>query len=126
MGARLDKQVQATEARLRQAEQETLPSPAALPEFAKQQPEFAKQQTIPGSEEGAAPSSAETTAAGERQAQLRAIASDLIYWKGGLKVLRQARLPKWRGCFQWQIEARIEALQTAFATLHAEAANGRG
>ena len=63
-----------------------------------------------------------STLADERQAQLRAIASDLLYWKGGLKVLKQARLPKWRGSFQWQIEARIEALQTAYARLHAEAA----
>ena len=51
--------------------------------------------------------------AGERQAQLRAIASDLLYWEGSLKVLRQAQLPKWRSSFQWQIEAKIEALQTA-------------
>jgi hypothetical protein len=60
----------------------------------------------------------------ERQAQLRAIASDLLYWKGGLKVLRQAQLPKWRGSFQWQIEAQIEALQTEYAKLHAEACVG--
>jgi hypothetical protein len=64
--------------------------------------------------------------AAERQAQLRAIASDLLYWKGGLKVLKQARLPKWRGCFHWQIEAMIEALQTEYATLRAEVANEGG
>ena len=58
----------------------------------------------------------------ERQEQLRTIASDLTYWKGGLKVLRMAQLPKWRGYFKWQIEARIEALQTEYATLRAESA----
>ena len=68
----------------------------------------------------------ESTAAGERQAQLRAIASDLLYWIGGLKVLRQAQLPKWRGSFQWQIEAKIEALQIAYARLRTEAANEGG
>jgi hypothetical protein len=64
----------------------------------------------------------EMEAAGERHAQLRAIASDLLYWKGGLKVLRQAQLPKWRGSFQWQIEAQIEALQAAYVRLRAECA----
>ena len=64
----------------------------------------------------------EGTEVDERQAQLRALASDLIYWKGGLKVLRQAQLPKWRGTFKWQIEAKIEALQAAYASLCAEAA----
>ena len=73
---------------------------------------FAKQPAAPAS----------SGEAGERQAQLRAIASGLLSWKGGLKVLRQAPLPKWRGCFQWQIEAKIEALQTAYARLRAEAA----
>ena len=62
----------------------------------------------------------------ERQEHLRAIASDLLYWKGGLKVLRQAQLPKWRGYFKWQIEAKIEALQTAYAKLRAEAAKPEG
>ena len=66
------------------------------------------------------------TAADERQAQLRAIASDLLYWKGGLKVLRQAQLPKWRGFFKWQIEARIEALQAEYAKLQAESAKPDG
>ena len=46
----------------------------------------------------------------------------LLSWKGGLKVLLQARLPKWRGLFKWQIEAKIEALQAEYAKLHAEAA----
>ena len=55
------------------------------------------------------------TAAGERQAQLRVIASDLLYWKGRLRVLRQAQLPKWRGSFQWQIEAKIEVVQAGYA-----------
>jgi hypothetical protein len=55
-----------------------------------------------------------------------AIASDLLYWKGGLKVLRQAQLPKWRGSFQWQIEAKIEALQAEYARLHAEVAKPDG
>jgi hypothetical protein len=50
----------------------------------------------------------------------------LLYWKGGLNVLRQAQLPKWRGHFQWQIEAKIEALQTAYARLRAEDANEGG
>ena len=57
---------------------------------------------------------------------MRALASDLLYWKGGLKVLRQAQLPKWRGCFQWQIEAKIEALQAEYARLRAEAAKPDG
>ena len=69
---------------------------------------------------------AESTEADERQAQLHAIASDLLYWKGGLKVLRQAQLPKWRGSFQWQIEAKIEALQAEYATLRAEVARPDG
>jgi hypothetical protein len=37
-------------------------------------------------------------------------------------VRRQAELPKWRGSFQWQIEAKIEALQAEYARLRAEAA----
>ncbi|HLY30460.1 MAG TPA: hypothetical protein VKQ36_05500 [Ktedonobacterales bacterium] len=73
-------------------------------------------------EGGTASPPAERTTADERQSQLCAIASDLLYWKGGLKVLKQARLPKWRGSFQWQIEAKIEALQTEYARLRAEAA----
>jgi hypothetical protein len=77
-------------------------------------------------EEGEAQPLADGNEAGERQAQSTAIASDLLYWKGGLEVLRQARLPKWRGCFQWQIEAKIEALQAAYATLRAEAAKEGG
>ena len=60
------------------------------------------------------------------QAQLRTIASGLLYWKGGLKVLRQAQLPRWRGSFQWQIEAQIEVLQAAYVTLHTEAAKPEG
>ncbi len=47
-------------------------------------------------------------------------------WKGGLKVLRQAQLPTWRGYFKWQIEAKIEALQTEYATLRAEDAKPDG
>ena len=62
----------------------------------------------------------------ERQEQLRTIASELMYWKGGLKVLRQAQLPKGWGYFKWQIEAKIEALQAAYARLRAEAAKERG
>ena len=50
----------------------------------------------------------------------------LTLLEGGLKVLKQARLPKWRGCFQWQIEAQIEALQTAYARLHTEVAKPDG
>lgn len=119
---RLYKQVKAAEERLRQAEQETAPFPDALPECAKLQPECAKQQVTLSSHEGTAPSSAEITAADERQAQLRAITSELLYWKGGLKVLRQAQLPKWQGSFKWQIEAKIEALQTAYARLRVERA----
>ena len=41
-------------------------------------------------------------------------------------MLKQARLPKWRGCFQWQIEAKIEALQAAYARVRAEVAKERG
>ena len=62
----------------------------------------------------------------ERQERLRTIASELLYWKGGLKVLKQAQLPKWRGCFKWQIEAKIEALQQEYATLSAECAKPDG
>ena len=41
-------------------------------------------------------------------------------------MLKQAHLPKWRGCFQWQIEAKIEAFQAEYAKLRAEAAKERG
>ena len=41
-------------------------------------------------------------------------------------LLRQAQLPKWRGSFQWQIEAKIEALQAEYARLRAEAAKPDG
>ena len=75
---------------------------------------------------GAVPPTAEVATADERQEQLRAIAGDLIYWKDGLKVLRQAQLPKWRGYFKWQIEAKIEALQAEYATLRAESAKPDG
>ena len=68
----------------------------------------------------------EHTKAGERQAQLGTIASDLLYWKDGLKVLRMAQLPKWRGHFKWQIEAKIEALQVEYARLRAEGAKEGG
>jgi hypothetical protein len=54
------------------------------------------------------------------------LASDLLSWKGGLKVLRQAQLPKWRGFFKWQIEAKVEALQIEYATLRAECAKPDG
>jgi hypothetical protein len=50
----------------------------------------------------------------------------VVHWKGGLKVLRQAQFPKWRGFFQWQIEAKIEALQAAYAKLRAECARPDG
>ena len=43
-----------------------------------------------------------------------------------LKVLRPAQLPKWRGSFTWQIEAKIEALQAAYAKLRAECAKPDG
>ena len=49
-----------------------------------------------------------------------------LNWKGRLKVLRQAQLPTWRGYFKWQIEARIEALQTAYARLRAACAKPDG
>ena len=74
------------------------------------------------SEEGEVQPLAEGNETGERQAQLHTIASDLLYWKGGLKVLRQAPLPKWRGSFRWQIEAKTEALQAVYARLRTEAA----
>ena len=62
----------------------------------------------------------------ERQERLSVIASDLLYWKGGLKVLRQAQLPKWRGSFKWQIEAKIESLQQAYAKARAACAKPGG
>jgi hypothetical protein len=37
-----------------------------------------------------------------------------------------AHLPKWRGCFQWQIEAQIEVLQAEDARLRAETAKPEG
>ena len=98
---------------------DTRPSPAAPPEYAKQ-------AVVHSSDESVVQSPAEGTTAGELQAQLRAVSSDLLYWKGGLKVLRQTRLPKWRGLFKWQIEAKIEALQTEYAKLRTEAANKGG
>jgi hypothetical protein len=109
----------AAEARLLQAEQDTPPTQSSPSEFAKQ-------RATPASEEETALPTAEVPATDERQAQLRAIASDLLYWKGGLKVLRQARLPKWRGCFQWQIEAKVEALQAEYTRLRAESATPDG
>ena len=68
----------------------------------------------------------ETAAADERQAQLLILAGNLPGWKGGFKALRQAQLPRWRGSFQWQIEAKIAALQAAYARLHAEVATPDG
>jgi hypothetical protein len=124
--ARLYKQVQAAEERLRQAEQDTPPSPAAPPECAKHPPACAKPQAAPASEEDTAPALADVKEAGERQERLRDVASELLYWKSGLKVIRQAQLPKWRGSFKWQIEAKIEALQAEYATLRAECAKPDG
>ena len=110
-----------------QAEQETSPSQTSPPETANsaecaRTPEYARQKEGQDNTGEAARPAVEDTAANERQAQLRAIASDLLYWKGGLKVLRQAQLPKWRGSFQRQIVAKIVALQAAYATLRAEIA----
>ena len=68
----------------------------------------------------------ECVATDERQAQFRTIASELLSWKGGLKVLRQAQLPTWRGSFKWQIEAKIETLQAAYARVRAECAKPDG
>ena len=124
--ARLYRQVQAAEARLRQAEQDTPPSQSSPSEFAKQQPQTANQHEAPSSHEGTAPPATEHHETDERQAQLRTITTDLLYWKGGLKVLRQAQLPKWRGYFKWQIEAQIEALQAEVARLRAEVAKEGG
>jgi hypothetical protein len=124
--ARLYKQVRAAEERLRQAEQDTPPSQTSPPEFAKQQPEYAKQHAGQTDRGETAQPVAEPTEADERQAQLRAIASDLLYWKGGLKVLRQAQLPKWRGYFKSQIEEQIVSLQTEYARLRAEVAKPDG
>jgi hypothetical protein len=124
--ARLYRQVQAAEERLRQAEQNA-PLPQTSPsECAKQQPEYAKQQAGQADRGETALSPAKTSEADEQQAQLRTIASDIIYWKGGLKVLRQAQLPKWRGSFKWPIEARIEALQAAYARVRAACAKPDG
>lgn len=80
--------------------------------------EYAKQKEAQADMGEAARPLAETATTDERKAKLREIASDLLYWKVGLKVLRQAQLPKWRGSFTWQ----IEALQTAHARLRAETA----
>ena len=123
--------MQAAEHRFRQAEQETSPSQTSPSECANsaecaRTPECAKQKAAQANTGEAARQAAEATGADERQAQLRAIASDLLSWKGGLKVLRQARLPKWRGSFQWQIEAKIEALRAAYARLQAGIANEGG
>jgi hypothetical protein len=113
--ARLYRQVQAAEERLRQAEQDTEPASTEPSEYAKQQEESANAG-------GTVMTLVESLQTDERQEQLRTIASDLLYWKSGLKVLRQAQLPKWRGSFKWQIEAKIEALQQEYATLRAECA----
>ena len=113
------KQVQAAEERLRQAKQDASPSP-------EKPPEDAKQAEVQSSKGDASLPLAEFTEADERQEHLRAIAGNLIYWKGGLNVLRQAELPKWRGCFTWQIEAKIEALQTEYGQLRVEAAKPDG
>jgi hypothetical protein len=97
-----------------------------IPECAKQPPETANQQAASASPKDAVQPVVEMTETDKRQAQLRAIASDLLYWKDGLKVLRQAKLPKWRGSFKWQSEAQIEALQAAYARLRAECAKPDG
>jgi hypothetical protein len=117
--ARLYKQVRAAEERLRHAEQDASPSPTKPPENAK--PREAQAHTG-----GTHTPPAEGTTADERQEQLWAIARDLIYWREGLKVLQQACLPKWRGYFKWQIEAKIELLQTEYAKLRAECAKPDG
>ena len=111
--ARLYKQVQAAEERLRYAEQ-------AAPSSPSEPSEDIWQANAKANGRGKVPPTAEVTETGERQEQLRAIAGELIYWRDGLKVLRQAQLPTWRGLFKWQIEAKIEALQAAYATLRAE------
>ncbi len=123
MGVRPYKQVKTAEARSRLAEQETSPSPTSLPACAKQPPESAKQRTAPAGEGEAALSEAETAATDEWLVQLRAIASDLLYWKGGLKVTQR---PKWRGSFKWQIEAKIDELQAAYARVRADCATPEG
>ncbi len=117
--ARLYKQVQAAEARLRQAEQAAPPSLA-------EPTEHARQANAKANGRGEVPPTAKIATADERQEQLRSIAGELIYWRDGLKVLRQAQLPKWRGLFKWQIEAKIEALQTEYAKLRAEVARPDG
>ena len=114
----LYRQVQSDEARLRQAEQDTPPAQTSPSECAKQREEQVSEGEIVLPAAGSA-------AADGRQAKLGAIASDLLYWKGGLKVLRQAQLPKWRGSFQWQIEAQIEALQAGNARLRRGLQGGR-
>jgi hypothetical protein len=81
--ARLYKQVKAAEDHLRQAEQ-TSPSPA-------QPPETAKQAEVHSSDEDAASPLEKNPETGELKERLRAVAGDLMYWKGGLKVLKQAR-----------------------------------
>ncbi len=129
--ARLYKQVQAAEARLHQAEQETSPPQTSPPECANsaecaKTPEYTKQQAGQADRGETAHPVAEPTVADERQEQLCAVSSELLYWKGGLKVLRQALLPKWRGSFKWQIEAKIEALQAEYANVRAESANEGG
>ena len=67
--------VKAAEERLRQAEQQTSPSSDAPPKYAKQQAALADRGEL-------ALPAAEVATADERQAQLRSIASDLLYWKG--------------------------------------------
>ena len=84
------------------------------------------QRAAPASKEDTTPTPVEVTEAGERQERLRAVAGELVYWRGGLKVLRQAQLSKWRGSFKWQIEAQIEALQAEYARLRAESAKPDG
>ena len=83
-------------------------------------PEYARQAEAQASEGGTVLPTAEVTEGDERQKHLRAIAGDLMYWRDGLKVLRQAQLPKWRGSFKWHMEAKIEALQAEYAKLRAE------
>ena len=46
--------------------------------------------------------------------------------KAALKGLRLAQLPTWRGSFKWQIEAKIEALQTAYAKVRVACAKPDG
>jgi hypothetical protein len=71
----------------RRVHEEEPTAPQAEPDLVARHNAYAalsQQQEAPSSDGDVAPPLAESTAADERQERLRAVASALMYWKGGL------------------------------------------